>query len=101
MEKYQEYLQFKEEFEIENGRELDISFDEWSRVRDYTYNMVAEEIQYMFKVFINGEEYNPPEGKTDFDSRARTLTREVASSFFQNMKNEINAKLKVKEEKND
>lgn len=89
MEKYQEYLQFKEEFKLENGRELHISFDEWSRVRDYTYNMVAEEIQYMFKAFTNGEEYNPPEGKTDFDARAPLLTREIASNYFQELRNEM------------
>ena len=96
MEKYQEYLQFKEEFRLENGRELHISFDEWSRVRDYTYNMVAEEIQYMFKAFINGEEYNPPEGKTDFDSRARLLTREVTANYLQGMRDEIEAEMKIR-----
>ena len=96
MEKYQEYLQFKEECKIENGRELHISFDEWSRVHDYTYNMIAEEIQYMFKAFINGEEYNPPEGKTDFDSRARVLTREVTASYLQGMRDEIEAEMKIR-----
>lgn len=89
MNEYKEYLQYKEEFKKENGRELTITFDEWSRVRDYTYNMVAEEIQYMFKASINGEEYNPPEGKTNFDSRSRVLTREVATNYFQSMREKI------------
>lgn len=89
MEKYQEYLQFKEEFKKENGRELTITFDEWSKIHGYVFNMVAEEIQYMFESFLNGEEYNPPKGKTDFDERARLLTREVASNYFQELRDEM------------
>lgn len=96
MEKYQEYLQYKEEFKKENGRELTITFDEWSKLHDYTFSMVAEEIQYMFESFLNGEEYNPPKGKTDFDERARLLTREVATNYFQSMKEEIEEEMKIR-----
>lgn len=98
MEKYQEYLQYKEEFKKENGRELTITFDEWSKIHDYTFSMVAEEIQYMLESFLNGEEYNPPKGKTDFDERVRLLTREVTANYFQNMREEIEEEMKIRME---
>ena len=85
-EKYEQYLKQSEQVAQELGRVPTVTFEEWLRLQEYCESMVKEEIEYMIKTALNGEEYNPPAGETDFDRRAREYTREIAAEWCSNVK---------------
>lgn len=85
-EKYEQYLKQSAQLAQEMGRAPTVTFEEWLRLQEYCESMIKEEIEYMIKAAVNGEEYNPPEGETNFDKWARSLTREIAAEWCEKVK---------------
>ena len=88
-EKYEQYLKQSAQVAQEIGRVPTVTFEEWLRLQEYCEAMVKEEIEYMIKAAVNEEEYNPPEGETDFDKWAREYTRRAATEWCNIFKEEF------------